>query len=105
MPRQTFASKLMDYCLGSISKTRLTNCNNMIAKNQGGKYTVLQVITMKAELKTLRKRVVKEKPELLDYFDSLFGDIVNFELPSCSNKQLGETHENVDSGNQGPQQG
>ena len=76
----TFASKLMSYCLGTISKTRLTNCYNMIAKNQDGQYTVLQVITMKAELKTLHSRIVKEKPELLDYFDSLFGQIVNYEV-------------------------
>lgn len=89
MPRQTFASKLMDYCLGSISKTRLTNCCNMIAKNQGGKYTVLQVIAMKAELKTLRSRVSKEKPELLDYFDSLFGDIINYEIKRNNSTQQG----------------
>lgn len=82
MPRRTFASKLKDYCFGSISKTRLTNCCNMIAKNQGGQYTVLQVITMKAELKTLHSRVSKEKPELLEYFDSLFGGIVNYEISS-----------------------
>lgn len=77
---RTFASKLMEYCLGDISKTRLTNCYNMIAKNQGGSYTVLQVITMKAELKTLQKRITKEKPELLKYFNELFGQIVNFEV-------------------------
>ena len=80
MPRGTFASKLMDYCLGDISKTRLTNCCNMISKHQDGMYTVLQVITMKAELKTLRARVQKKRPELLDYFDSLFGDIINYEI-------------------------
>ena len=89
MPRQTFSSKLMDYCLDSISKTRLTNCYNMIAKNQGGKYTVLQVITMKAELKTLRSRVSKEKPELLDYFDKLFGEIVNYEIKRDNSTQQG----------------
>lgn len=77
---RTFSSKLMDYCIGDISKTRLTNCYNMIATNQNGQYTVLQVITMKAELKTLRSRIVKEKPELLDYFMELFGDIVNYEV-------------------------
>ena len=98
MPR-TFASKLIDYCIGDISKTRLTNCFKMIAENQGGSYTVLQVIAMKAELKTLRKRVAKDKPELLEYFDELFGQIVNFELPK------GKADKNVDSGNHGPQQG
>ena len=89
MSRQTFASKLMDYCLGSISKTRLTNCCNMIATNQGGQYTVLQVITMKAELKTLRSRVSKEKPELLEYFDKLFGEIVNYEVKRDNSTQQG----------------
>lgn len=89
MPRQTFASKLMDYCLGNISRQRLTNCYNMIAKNQDGKYTVLQVITMKAELKTLRSRVQKEKPELLEYFDSLFGEIVNYEVKRNNSTQQG----------------
>ena len=89
MPRQTFASKLMDYCLGNISRQRLTNCYNMIAKNQDGKYTVLQVITMKAELKTLRSRVQKEKPELLEHFDSLFGEIVNYEVKRNNSTQQG----------------
>ena len=77
---KTFASKLMNYCLGDISKTRLTNCFNMIAKNQSGSYTALQVITMKAELKTLQRRIIKEKPELLEYFNELFGQIINFEV-------------------------
>lgn len=86
---KTFASKLMDYCIGDISKTRLTNCFNMIAKNQNGSYTALQVITMKAELKTLQKRITKEKPELLDYFNELFGQIVNYELPNKKEKNNG----------------
>lgn len=78
---RTFASKLLSYCMGDITKKRLTNCFNMIATNQNGQYTVIQVITMKAELKTLRSRIIKEKPDLLDYFDELFGQIVNFEVP------------------------
>lgn len=61
----------------------------MIATNQGGQYTVLQVIAMKAELKTLRSRVSKEKPELLEYFDSLFGDIVNYEIKRNNSTQQG----------------
>lgn len=80
---RTFASKLLSYCMGDITKKRLTNCFNMIATNQDGQYTVIQVITMKAELMTLRKRVEKEKPKLLDYFDELFGQIVNFEVPNA----------------------
>lgn len=78
---RTFASKLMDYCLGNISKTRLTNCFNMITKHQSGSYTLLQIITMKAKLKALRKRVESDKPELLKYFDELFGQIIHFEWP------------------------
>lgn len=86
---KTFASKLLDYCIGDISKTRLTNCYKMIATNQNGQYTVLQVITMKAELKTLRSRINKEKPELLEYFDYLFGDIVNYEVRRDNSTQQG----------------
>lgn len=78
---RTFASKLLSYCMGDITKKRLTNCYNMIATNQGGQYTVIQVLTMKAELKTLRSRIIKEKPDLLDYFNQLFDQIVNFEVP------------------------
>lgn len=86
---RTFASKLMDYCIGDISKTRLNNCYKMIATNQNGQYTVLQVIAMKAELKTLRSRIIKEKPELLDYFMELFGEIVNYEIKRDNSTQQG----------------
>ena len=74
---RTFASKLLDYCIGDISKARLTNCYKMIAENQGGNYTALQVITMKAELK------------LLDYFMELFGEIVNYEIKRDNSTQQG----------------
>ena len=86
---RTFASKLMDYCIGDISKTRLTNCYKMIATNQNGQYTVLQVIAMKAELKTLRSRITKENPELLNYFMELFGEIVNYEITGNNKPQQG----------------
>ena len=77
---KTFVSKLLAYCLGDISKRKLQNCYNMIANHQNGNYTALQVITMKAELKTLRGRIKKEQSDLLEYFDKLFKQILNFEL-------------------------
>ena len=65
---RTFASKLLDYCIGDISKARLTNCYKMIAENQNGQYTVLK---------------------LLDYFMELFGEIVNYEIKRDNSTQQG----------------
>ena len=76
-----FDQKMMNYVMGDITRTRVINCRKAIEKQAesfGGGFTVYQVITLKAMLKTLRGRIIKEKNELLELFDSLFDDIMSF---------------------------
>ena len=78
-----FDQKMMDYACGEITRTRVINCRKAVEKQAeafGGSFTVLQVITLKAMLKTLRGRIIKEKSELLELFDSLFEDIMSFNV-------------------------
>ena len=78
-----FDEKMMSYVLGDITRTRIINCRKAVEKQAesfGGGFTVLQVITLKSMLKTLRSRIVKEHGELLELFDSLFEDIMSFSI-------------------------
>lgn len=78
-----FDQKIMNYVCGDITRVKVINCRRAIEKQAesfGGSFTVYQVITLKAMLKTLRNRIVKEHPELLDLFDSLFNDIMSFSV-------------------------
>lgn len=78
-----FDQKMMNYVMGDITRTRIINCRRTVEKQAesfGGGFTVYQVITLKAMLKTLRGRIIKEKNELLELFDSLFDDIMSFNV-------------------------
>lgn len=78
-----FDQKMMNYVMGDITRTRVINCRKAVEKQAesfGGGFTVYQVITLKAMLKTLRGRIIKEKNELLELFDSLFDDIMSFNV-------------------------
>lgn len=79
-----FDQKIMNYCLGDITKTRLINCRKAIekqAQNFGGSFTVLQVLTLKAMLKTLKSRIVKmNDSNLIKQFNYLFDDIISFDI-------------------------
>lgn len=79
-----FDQKIMNYCVGDITKTRLINCRKAIekqAENFGGNFTVLQVLTLKAMLKTLKSRIEKMNAEgLKNLFNSLFDDIMSFDI-------------------------
>ena len=83
-----FDEKMMNYVMGDITMTRLNNCRKAIEKQAeafGGRFTVLQVITLKSMLKTLKHRIETEKSEqlkehLLYRFDFLFSDIMGIEL-------------------------
>lgn len=78
-----FDQKMMNYVMGDITRTRVINCRKAIEKQIltfGGSFTVYQVITLKAMLKTLRGRIIKEHGELLGLFDSLFDDIMSFSV-------------------------
>ena len=78
-----FDQKIMNYVCGDITRTKVINCRRTIEKQAesfGGSFTVMQVITLKAMLKTMRKRIVEEHGELLELFDSLFNDIMSFSV-------------------------
>lgn len=78
-----FDQKIMNYVCGDITRVKVINCRKAIEKQAvafGGSFTVYQVITLKAMLKTLRNRIVKEHAELLELFDSLFEDIMSFSV-------------------------
>lgn len=83
-----FDQKIMNYCLGEITLRKLNNCRTAIEKQAedfGGGFTALQVLTLKAMLKTLKKRIDTEFDgqlrEHLQYrFTYLFDDIMSFEL-------------------------
>lgn len=78
-----FDQKIMNYVCGDITRVKVINCRKAIEKQAvafGGSFTVYQVITLKAMLKTLRSRIVKEHAELLELFDSLFEDIMSFSV-------------------------
>lgn len=83
-----FDQKIMNYVMGDITTTRLNNCRKVIEKQAesfGGGFTVLQVVTLKAMLKTLKRRIIQEtsgqlQEHLLYRFDFLFDDIMNFEV-------------------------
>ena len=78
-----FDQKIMNYVCGDITRVKVINCRKAIEKQAvtfGGSFTVYQVITLKAMLKTLRNRIVKEHAELLELFDSLFDDIMSFSV-------------------------
>ena len=85
-----FDQKIMDYVMGDITLTRLNNCRKAIEKQAesfGDGFTVYQVITLKAMLKTLKSRIVKDnsfneplRQTLLDRFDFLFDDIMSFSV-------------------------
>ena len=83
-----FDQKIMNYVTGDITITRLNNCRKAIEKQAetfGGGFTVLQVITLKSMLKTLRHRIEEEtegqlKEHLIYRFDFLFEDIMSFNL-------------------------
>jgi hypothetical protein len=78
-----FDQKIMNYVCGDITRVKVINCRKAIEKQAesfGGSFTVYQVITLKAMLKTLRSRIVKEHAELLELFDSLFNDIMSFSV-------------------------
>ena len=70
--------------MGDITTTRLNNCRKVIEKQAesfGGGFTVLQVVTLKAMLKTLKRRVIAEgNTKLLEQFNFLFDDIMSFEV-------------------------
>lgn len=83
-----FDEKIMNYCLGEITLRRLDNCRTAIEKQAslfGGCFTALQVLTLKAMLKQLKRRIENEKTgqlkeHLLYRFNFLFDDIMSFEL-------------------------
>ena len=83
-----FDQKIMNYVMGDITMKRLENCRRAIEKQAesfGGGFTVLQVITLKAMLKTLKSRIEKEtegqlKEHLLYRFNYLFDDTMSFNV-------------------------
>lgn len=78
-----FDQKIMNYVCGDITRAKVINCRKAIEKQAesfGGSFTVMQVITLKAMLKTMRKRITEEHGELLELFDSLFNDIMSFSV-------------------------
>lgn len=83
-----FDQKMMSYVTGNITMKRLENCRVAIEKQAasfGGSFTVLQVITLKAMLKTLKSRIEKEttgqlREHLLYRFNFLFDDIMSFNV-------------------------
>ena len=83
-----FDEKMMKYVCGEITMCKLNNCRKVIetqAKIFGGGFTVLQVITLKSMLKTLKHRIETEKigqlkEHLLYRFNYLFEDIMSFDI-------------------------
>ena len=75
-----FDRKMMAYCVTEdLTKRKISNCYKLIAEYNGGQYTALQFVTLKAMLKTMRKRVTEKYPELLNHFDYLFSDILSID--------------------------
>ena len=78
-----FDQKLMNYAITEeLTKTKIINCRKVIERqyNAFGGFTFLQMKSIQVILKTMKKRIEEQCPDLLECFNSYLNDLLEIKF-------------------------